>query len=141
MADDNFDTLLKFDVVDLDRLQQRYAQQNNAAGVALVNRALAEKGPVQTEALSNSGQLYRYTRTDSETGRITHSWVGDWSAAFSAFQPTGPMIAKVNRELFTGANGPEAFLHARREREIREAGIAALAARDAKTAQSAQKKS
>jgi hypothetical protein len=132
MSDDLLDTLVKFDIVDLDRLQQRYAQQNNSAGVDLVNRALATKGPVQTEALSNSGKLFRYSRTDSETGRLTHSWVGDWAAAFSEFQPTGPMIAKVNRELFTGANGPEAFLHARREREIREAGVAALAARDDK---------
>jgi hypothetical protein len=130
---DHFDMMLKLDVVELDNLQQRYAKNNDRSGVALIDRVLAAKGPpAQTEKLSHCGRLYKNSRTDPETGRLTHSWTGDWFAGFSPFMLTDPQMVRVNRGLFSGANGPEALNYARKEQEERQEFEAFRAARSSK---------
>jgi hypothetical protein len=130
--DEKLNLLLKFDHADLDRLQQRYAKVNDSAGVAMVDRALAAKGPpAQTEALSNCGKLFRHSYTDSETGQRIHRCVGDWATAFAPFQPDEAQIVKFDYGAFTGANSPQAKALAQKEREERAEFEAFRAARNA----------
>lgn len=121
-------TLAKIDLPRLDKLQAEYAAAGNTNGVATVQAAINRRGTnVQTSDLEDCGRLFKQRVVlDEDSGRHAFVYTGDPSAWMKDFQ-SGATLGRVNRDLFSGANGPGARANAAVLSNIMAAGRAALA--------------
>jgi hypothetical protein len=99
--------LSKLDLHHLEGLIETYEARADSASASAIRRAIATKGQVQTNDLYNSGQLFKTSRTDPETGRLTHTFTGDPMAWMEPYTKSG-VRGRYPVENWTGANSPEA---------------------------------
>lgn len=107
MSETVVDTLSKLGLPALERLRDTYEARNDRQNAELVRSAIGKHGAVQTEELSNCGQLFQHRNYDPNTGRITHTYTGDCMAWLKDFTSQGAS-GSINYNLGTGANSPEA---------------------------------
>jgi hypothetical protein len=121
--------MARWDVGMLDQLQQHYRAAGDAVGVARVDAAFAKKELdfiPQTTEISNCGRLFRQRHLDPETNQPSFTYTGDIGEFLKPFT-TGATTGKINRDICSGENAPEARARAAEDRAIYAAGLAARA--------------
>jgi hypothetical protein len=123
--------MARWDVGMLDQLQQHYRAAGDAVGAARVDAAFAKKELdfiPQTTEISNCGRLFRQRHLDPETNQLSFTYTGDIGEFIKPFT-SGATTGKINRELCSGENAPEARARAAEHRAIFADGLSARAAR------------
>ena len=104
---DTIATLAKLDLPRLESLRDHYnslGDHQNAAGVVA---AITRMGAEQTQELANSGRLIAHRRVDPDNNRVVHTYTGDILVFMAPFM-TGGAVCRVDRNICTGENSPEA---------------------------------
>jgi hypothetical protein len=107
MNEDTIAILQNLDLLQLDRLRDRYESRHDSASAANVREAIARKGATQTEELYNSGHLFARKAAPDDTGRRVTTWTGDPFAWMKHFMGTAA-IGRFNGELCKGENSQQA---------------------------------
>jgi hypothetical protein len=113
MSQEQIDILSKLGLPALETLRDQYITRNDFQSAARVRSAINSMDFRQTEEASRSGQLSSRRNVDPDTGRVTHTFVGDPMAWMQHFM-TGAQVCSFNKEICTGANSLEAKMRAAR---------------------------
>jgi hypothetical protein len=119
----------KFNDAELENLAVRHDAAGHPGTSAEVREFIRSRDRVQTSDLLNSGQIFKQRVVlDADSGRHAFQYTGDPMAWMASFM-TPPRQGHINRDLFSGQNGPAALARAADTARVMAAGRAALAAK------------